>query len=33
VKSPLLFVLSEERHEKIKNIILYLAEKIHLSLE
>lgn len=32
-KSPQLFVLAEERHEKVKNIILYLAEQIHLSVE
>jgi hypothetical protein len=31
-KSPQLFVLAEERHEKVKNIVLYLSEQIHLSV-
>ncbi len=32
-KSPQVYVLAEERHEKIKNILLILAEKIHLNIE
>jgi len=31
-KQGQLFVLAEERHEKVKNIVLYLTEKIHLSV-